>query len=177
MIGGVEVRAQELSEMADKLRGTLQQVSSTVQQVASSAEATAQRSGALMEMALDARQHLGETEEVLKFIRSVAQRTKLLGFNAAIEAARAGEHGRGFAVVANEVRKLAENSSSSVEKTAPVLHNISSSMKTITEGVEETGSVVQEQATATHEVARSIVGLEQMAHALTELAHKLTDLI
>jgi len=63
-------------------------------------------------------------QKILRFVSEVAANSNLLGLNAAIEAARAGEHGRGFAVVAEEIRKMADNSASSVKEIREILRNI-----------------------------------------------------
>ncbi|MDF2644760.1 MAG: methyl-accepting chemotaxis protein [Paenibacillus sp.] len=65
--------------------------------------------------------------EIVSVITEITSQTQLLSLNASIEAARAGEQGRGFAVVANEVKKLAEQSSSSAADISSLIREVQSS--------------------------------------------------
>ncbi|WP_163195004.1 methyl-accepting chemotaxis protein [Clostridium thermarum] len=93
-------------------------------------------------------ENMDEVNNFLSSITSIAEQTNLLALNAAIEAARAGESGRGFAVVAEEVRKLAEQSASTVVIISDIINKIKDKTKQVYETVHqgtaavETGTVI-----------------------------------
>lgn len=117
--------AQELAKKTTgQLKTGLESLTGFIQEMAATSEEQAGTTSILAETAQQAMKKAANTEEILGFIRNIAESTKLLGLNAAIEAARAGEHGKGFNVVANEVRKLADSSAQSVNRVKDVIQEI-----------------------------------------------------
>ncbi|CAM3774444.1 methyl-accepting chemotaxis protein [Marinicrinis lubricantis] len=83
--------------------------------------------------------------KITQSISEMAEQTNLLSLNASIEAARAGEHGKGFAVVAQEVRNLAEESSSSTKEVFSLVKSIEQGIQQATYNIRVNEEVVQEQ--------------------------------
>lgn len=122
--------------------------------------------------------------QVITSIQDITAQTNLLALNASIEAARAGEHGKGFAVVAEEVRKLAEQSSSETgtiqqtvqeildqsKATVDVIAQNTKSMKTQSESVASTEKSFALNAHLTDEMNKSIAELS--ANLSEMISHK-----
>jgi methyl-accepting chemotaxis protein len=127
-------------------------------------EATANVSTAIDQLAEKA----NGISQITKSISEIAEQTNLLSLNASIEAARAGEHGRGFAVVAQEVRKLAEESTTSTKEVFNLVKSIDIGIKEALQNIGLNEQIVQQQTKLIEETEKIFVEFVSSIQFVTE---------
>ena len=147
-------------------------------EIAGQAVAEANRTNVTVQGLSEAAQKIGD---VVKLISDIASQTNLLALNATIEAARAGEAGRGFAVVANEVKSLASQTAKATDEISSqvgamqnatagavqAIESIGRTIGTINEIASAISMAVEQQGSATQEIARNVQEAAQGTHQVS----------
>lgn len=108
-------------------------------------------------------------------ITQISQQTNLLSLNASIEAARAGDAGKGFAVVADEIRKLAEQSSQSVNQIKNIINEIQSYSNSSVKAVENIKEVSMEQTSSVEDTKNAFMDISKSVKELFQSVDQIED--
>lgn len=193
MAQGAEVQRDQASQVASAMQemaSTVQEVSAnsnTAAEAARQAAETARNGGKVVQDTLTKMQAIAESVSstskkimelgkssdqigrIIGVIDDIADQTNLLALNAAIEAARAGEQGRGFAVVADEVRKLAERTTTATKEIARMIQMIQEETRSAVDAMDQETQHAKEGVATTAQAGASLQEIIRMAEQVGEM--------
>ena len=119
-----------------------------------------------------------EVAKIIEVIKELVSDTELLAFNAAIIAAKAGEEGKGFSVVAEEIRDLADRTTTSAQDIQQIVKAIGGDTQEVTTAVDATARAIakgRDLSQSAGEALSKIVESSNEAAAASDEIAELTE--
>ncbi len=171
---------KELTTSTDKVNHLKDEGLDIIEELLVTTANSNQAAQQIYDIIINTNKSAGDIEKASGMITSIAEQTNLLALNAAIEAARAGEAGKGFAVVAEEIRKLAEESSSFTREINKIIHELTAQTLTAVETMEEVGKTVESQTNSVDltnykfdGIAQAIENMQQVINRVRDSSHEM----
>ena len=167
MIDKVNDNTEELAKDADNMKELGENAENILRQLIAGQKEMVTHIGVVNDKTHEANKAAGKISEVVNLITEIASQTNLLSLNASIEAARAGEAGRGFAVVAENIKQLAEQTTSSAADIQDIIHDLE----------QKSGETVEKTETVNNIVNKQSEDMKQTADILNQVITGITGLI
>ena len=123
---------QDLASSSEEVNASSEEISAITQKISQSAQTQDIKFSELTRISNNLRsafdEKIGQINQASSLIENISAQVNMLSLNASIEAARAGEYGRGFSIVAENIRKLADDSKSSVNKVQATIDALKSDL-------------------------------------------------
>ncbi|GAB6153189.1 methyl-accepting chemotaxis protein [Desulfosporosinus burensis] len=179
VIGGIAVQQsmehkENLRAMSRQISQTLSTLTATIQELTAQGEELSATSQQFAAIAQTSQEGVKETDKIVQTVKSISDRSKILGINSAIEAARAGAEGKGFSIVALEIRKLAEQSASSITEIKVIIEEFSQAIAQIATSATELDQVAGQQAAHLSQFTTAIENLSELSIDLANMAEALS---
>jgi methyl-accepting chemotaxis protein len=117
------------------------------------------------------RRQSNDVSLIVRVIKEIADQTNLLALNAAIKTARAGDVGRGFAEVTDEVRTLAERTSSSTAQISSVVSSIQKVALDVEHGMAAISASMSNGVERSHQAEASIPRTKDSSGQITAVVN------
>lgn len=166
MIDKVNDNSEALAKDADDMKALGENAENILKQLIDGQHEMVEHIGVVSDKTHEANQAAEKIAEVVNLITEIASQTNLLSLNASIEAARAGDAGRGFAVVAENIKQLAEQTTSSAADIQDIIHDLETKSNETVEKTDAVNKIVNKQsedmkktADILNQVIKGIIGL------------------
>lgn len=173
MIDKVNDNTEELAKDADNMKELGENAENILRQLIAGQKEMVTHIGVVNDKTHEANKAAGKISEVVKLITEIASQTNLLSLNASIEAARAGEAGRGFAVVAENIKQLAEQTTSSAADIQDIIHDLEQKSGETVEKAEAVNNIVNKQS---EDMKQTADILNQVITGITGLIDKIDSI-
>ena len=173
MIDKVNDNTEELAKDADNMKELGENAENILRQLIAGQKEMVTHIGVVNDKTHEANKAAGKISEVVNLITEIASQTNLLSLNASIEAAGAGEAGRGFAVVAENIKQLAEQTTSSAADIQDIIHDLEQKSGETVEKTEAVNNIVNKQS---EDMKQTADILNQVITGITGLIDKIDSI-
>lgn len=164
-----------LLALADNLYDTMQQMVSITEVISENSSKLKEVGEELSLITNESLNRVKDTEDILGFIKTISNKTNMLGLNAFIEAARIGKDGTGFKVVAEEIRNLANATNEYVKNADLVIEELRESTSKINDRLKELLNISAHQIDINNYISGLVKEINERAEKLRENAQLISE--